>query len=450
MIRQIWQCRLLVVYLDMEEIIKYIIRFLTGCDDDSCCDMVGYTACVEDFHKYRVVVIPCGFFDKDTYGTEKSLPDLPLDDIDGVPLLFGNPECKMYGDTLVTSADIIAGTFFFLSRYEEFVRRGVRDVHGRFPGRESLAYKAGFIDCPLIDEYGRLLRKWLGLAGAGIHEKKNGCSKIWLTHDIDAPFFCRSLRNVLRETLKGCGLLKALSFYYGKLENDPYYTFPWILQEDMKLKERLGSKCESLFFVKTGGKDVHDHPFYDMSSRDVREMSRLLSGYGAVIGLHSSYESGNKPALVVKEKEKLEKEWGINVSCNRNHYLRSCEPENFISLIDAGITDDFTMGYADVCGFRIGTSRPAKWIDPAGMKLTDLIMHPLLVMDCTLSDLQYMGLTMDEAFDYCVRLASKACEYGGEIVLLWHNTSFLPVSGDCFDHRKLYDMIIDHISIMSD
>ena len=33
-------------------------------------------------------------------------------------------------------------------------------------------------------------------------------------------------------------------------------------------------------------------------------------------------------------------------------------------LEKAGITDDFTIGYPDVAGFRLGTSRPVHWINP--------------------------------------------------------------------------------------
>ena len=33
-------------------------------------------------------------------------------------------------------------------------------------------------------------------------------------------------------------------------------------------------------------------------------------------------------------------------------------------MIRAGITDDFTMGYADIAGFRLGTCRSVRWINP--------------------------------------------------------------------------------------
>jgi len=50
------------------------------------------------------------------------------------------------------------------------VRKNVRDIYGRFPGKESLPYRAGFIDRPLVDEYGRLLRRQLREMGVEVPE----------------------------------------------------------------------------------------------------------------------------------------------------------------------------------------------------------------------------------------------------------------------------------------
>lgn len=427
----------------MNQTIYYIIRFLLGVDRAGAySSLIGYTSDVRLFHKYKVVIVPSGFFQSSVYGTPESLPQLPLKEIEGVPLLFGTPKEECFEETWVIYADIIASSYFLLSRYEEIQKRDIRDKHGRFPGKESLPYKAGFIHRPIVEEYGKLLRHWLRKACVRIPEPQPELQKIWLTHDVDAPFFCRSLRNICRETLKGIGFRKALKLYQGPLEKDPYYTFPWMLEQDSLVKNRFGDRCHILFFLKAGGRHANDKPHYQVRSHDIQKLLHLFKKNKALLGLHSSYEAGIYPDLIPEEKMRLEHDWKLeNIHLNRHHYLASREPEDLTKLIKAGITDDFTMGYADVSGFRLGTCRSVKWINPMTRQLTSLTLYPLSVMDCTLSESQYMGLSPDEAYQYCAGLVREIRQYRGEIVWLWHNTSFAGTESDY--HKKLYVRLLN-------
>ena len=424
--------------------INYIIRFLLGVDRAGAySSLIGYTSDARHFHKYKVVIIPSGFFKSSIYGTPASLPQLPLKEIEGVPLLFGTPKEECVEETWIIHADIIASSYFLLSRYEEIQKREIRDQHGRFPGKESLPYKAGFIHRPIVEEYGKLLRHWLRKACVHIPEPQPELQRIWLTHDVDAPFFCRSLRNICREAWKGIGLLKALKLYGGPLEKDPYYTFPWMLEQDNKVKNKYGDRCHILYFLKAGGKHRNDKPRYQAHSGDIRKLLQLFQANNVLLGLHSSYESSLYPDLIPEEKIRLEHNWKLeNTHLNRHHYLASREPEDLTKLIKAGITDDFTMGYADVSGFRLGTCRPVKWINPMTRQLTSLTLHPLSVMDCTLSESQYMGLPLNEAFRYCLQLLKQTKQYGGEIVWLWHNTSFAETEKNSY-HKTLYVRLLN-------
>ena len=143
----------------MEEIIRYIIRFLIGDHlAEDIAELVGYTSDEKDFAQYKLVIKPSHFFEDGIYGTQESLPNLPLKLWEELPILYGEAAEEMVGGTLVLHADLVAGTYFLISRYEEMVRRNVRDIHQRFPGKESLPYRAGFIDRPFIEEWGAVLR----------------------------------------------------------------------------------------------------------------------------------------------------------------------------------------------------------------------------------------------------------------------------------------------------
>ena len=131
--------------------LHYIIRFLVGDDVPSeLVETIGYTADPNKFDRYNVVIIPSGFFDGQTYGTPASLPELPLQEVQGIPLLFGSPKEEWIRDTWVVHADIIASTYFLISRYEEMVRRGLRD----FPVKSPCP--TGPVSC--------IVRSWMNIA----------------------------------------------------------------------------------------------------------------------------------------------------------------------------------------------------------------------------------------------------------------------------------------------
>ena len=181
--------------IEVEEIIKYIIKFLVGDHvPEDIAELIGYTSQEEDYTQYKLVIKPSEFFEDRIYGTLDSLPKLPLKLWEEIPILFGEPTEEMVEDTLVLHADIVAGTYFLISRYEETVRRDVRDAHRRFPGKESLPYRAGFIDRPIIEEWGAMLRRKLREMGVEANDPPCKINKVYLTHDVDQLAHYRNIK----------------------------------------------------------------------------------------------------------------------------------------------------------------------------------------------------------------------------------------------------------------
>lgn len=426
------------------DIIRYIIHFLIGSDtSERISDLIGYTSDEASFHRYKIVIRPSGFFDEKVYGSSLSMPVLPLKQIDDIPVLFGEPIIEQKGNVMVVHADIVASAYFLLSRYEEVIRRDMRDEHGRFPGKESLLYRAGFMHRPVVDEYGCLLRNWLAQSGIETDRPPQAFRQINLTHDVDAPFSMRTWRNMVRGIREGRRIPLLLRTKFGPLENDPFYTFPWLLKENEQVRNEIGKeKCFSVFFFKAGGNEFRDKPHYNLYGKDIRALIELLSAYHGMIGLHSSYQAGKNPSLVPTEKAFLERATGRKITMNRHHFLASREPEDMLFLEQAGITDDYTMGYADVAGFRLGTSRPVRWIDVSRKRLSSLLLHPLILMDGTLIGSDYMGLNRQEATAYSKQLIRQVRMHNGEVTILWHNTSATADGGYL---RELYHDILEYI-----
>ena len=186
------------------------------------------------------------------------------------------------------------------------MRRDVRDAHGRFPGRESLPYRAGFLHRPIVDEYRLLLHRWIRQSHLRVPEIKKQVRKVYLTHDVDAPTLFRTWKGLVRSLLAQRGLFTSLKGKFGSLEQDPYYTFPWLFQQNSRLQEALGPVgCQAILFLRCGGNTSFDKPFYALTDHDIRRLLKSASDHGMHIGLHSSYQAGKEPALIRKEKETL-------------------------------------------------------------------------------------------------------------------------------------------------
>lgn len=434
----------------MHEIIQYIIRFLAGDHiQESILKKIGYTSDEQEITKYKVVIRPSGFFDDALYGTEASIPTLPLKLWEEVPILFGDETTETIGDTTVLHADIIAGTYYLISRYEEMVRRQIRDPHNRFPGKESLPYKAGFIDRPIIEEWGLILRNKLREAGLKVSEPPREIRKVYLTHDVDQIAHYRNFRGMMGGILRGIKRPKeakqAIKSFFGGLIFDPWYTFPYLFKLDHELRQKMGdNRCEIITFIRSySGKRKEDKPIVNLAHPDYQTLIRYIKRKKVSIGLHISYEAGCNPGLIPEEKRKLEKFTKREIHYNRNHFLNNREPEDFESLISSGITDDFSMGYADMAGFRLGTCKAVQWINPATKALTNLILHPLLIMDCTLHEKRYMYMNAHDAYQYCTNLIETVSKFNGEVTLLWHNT-MLEKNSKLY-HRKLYRDTIKYL-----
>ena len=387
----------------MSDIIQYIITFLLY-NNEAVVNQVGYTADESQWSNYRIVIMPNGHL-----GNKIVAPDL------------GEVKVESIGETdkedkkrWIIHTDIIYNTFFFISRAEELIN-SQRDEHGRFLAKYSILGQQNRLMIPTVDEYARMLMKMLDLP-----LPVPSFSKIYLTHDVDSIDHYRHLRGAIGGILRGQwrNVLASLR----DIHNDPAFTFSWLISQDKKVE---GAEC--IYFVKDTMGKGYDYPQYNLDGKDFETVQQLIENSGAKIGWHGSYYGGR---LKVKSER-------LKVRLHRSHYLR-CSLDRMQELVDMGAKEDFTMMFPDHVGFRLQTTRAVRWINPKTMTLTNLVLHPLTVMDCTLSNANYMNLCEDEAYFECQRLFEKIHQNAGEVVLLWHNT----IIADNGYHRSLYPKLL--------
>lgn len=381
----------------LNEIVDYILTWYCYGDAEAA-QRVAYTEDLTALNDHDVVIIPNG-----RLGNSIVMPDMNK--------VVTEQPAK--GKTIIRT-DIVYNAFFFISRAEETYNTE-RDEHDRFAARFSILGHNNRMQIPMLDEHARLLMKTLGLP-----LPTPGFNHIYLTHDIDTIAHYRSLRGALGGIKRGeqKAVFKALR----DIHNDPAYSFPWLIEQDAKVPG-----AERIYFVKqTPGREF-DYPQYRLNGRDYKRLRKTLLESGAKLGVHGSYYQ-DLPANPIS-------------TLFRTHFLRS-SLRQMRAMVKAGYTDDFTMGFADEAGFRLQTTRAVRWIDPASYRLTNLTLHPLTVMDCTLSNENYMNLTEEEAYFLCERLIEKVRMHHGDLCLLWHNNRI----NDGSYHRSLYAQIINYLA----
>ena len=389
----------------MDEIINYIKTWLLYGNADAA-QMIGYTADEREWQKYKLVIVPNGHLGKDIV-----LPDLTTPVVEQ----WSASEAPEQVVAVVRN-DLIYNTFFFISRAEEVINKQ-RDEHGRFAAAYSVLGEHNRLMVPTLDEYARLVMKAVGQP-----LPPSGFSHIYLTHDIDTIAHYRHLRGALGGLWRG--EWRQVLRSWRDIEYDPAYTFPWLVEQDSRVP-----LAEKIYFVKHSFGKGYDYPQYNHHSPDAHRLRKFLEWNKVTIGWHSSYYGVGSIEQRSKRRDEL--------SVHRSHYL-NCSIENMRKLVALGITDDYTMGFADQAGFRLQTSRAVLWIDPERMQLTELVLHPLIIMDVTLSSKNYMALDQVEATYVCQQLIDKVRMHNGDLCLLWHNTSINQTDY----HKSLYPELL--------
>jgi hypothetical protein len=313
--------------------------------------------------------------------------------------------------------DIFAASFYLVTRYEEYYN-SEKDKYGRYQAKNSLAYKNNFLQKPVINIWVKALKTVLSQKYRSLTFRKHQFSPL-ISFDIDVAFAYKGrgiLRNVatsLKDILSGRlkRLRSRLSVLSGQV-NDPFDSFEYIKTVIEKFKLPV-----IFFFLvkKTPTKyDRNLSPF----AKTLRELIVNISTAG-MIGIHPSYYSSENKKLLADEKLTLEDIAGKVITRSRQHYLRFSLPGTYVNLTEAGIKEDYSMGYAEIPGFRAGIAGPFKFYNLVKDETTNLVVHPVTFMDGSfIEDLQ---LTPADSIQYIKMLVEEVKRVNGELLCIWHN-----------------------------
>ena len=319
-------------------------------------------------------------------------------------------------DHLECALDLPLAILLTLSRWEETLD-SQRDAHSRFRAENSIACTGGFLERPIVDEYGLAFERALGQL---FPSWKNVPRKlrIKLSHDADHVGIPFRWRTAVRHSVRSRSVQDSF--------RDVFSHVARVEPAELKAVRNIAFTSKrhglnSAVYWKASPPGPNDSG-YDPRHNKVRQVMRWLDGIGAESGIHPGYNTYRSPEKLRREVSILREALGDRPLGGRQHYLRWA-PDSWIDWENCGLAYDSSVGFAERIGFRAGTSIPYQpWLFPLNRQ-ADLFEIPLLVMDRTL--LAHMRLSKQQAIQ-CVNHLIKQCRgVGGVFTILWHNDSFL-------------------------
>jgi hypothetical protein len=360
-----------------------------------------------------------------------------------------SPLIEPCGAAQVIHYDILGLTYWMLARVEEIGRTDL-DNHERFPATASHAFKHGYLDRPVVDE-------WLYVLGQVIQRQwrrvglKRHVAQTLVSCDVDSPFaldgsWAQWIRRIGGDVLKRRSVRAATKSVAGK-----WYASRGDYRFDahrngvdfiMDSNECAGRQVAFYFIPE------HTDPVLDGQPRlhkpHLRRLLRDMHERGHEIGVHPGYHTYRHPENMARSVSKLrrvleEERIDQPVLGGRQHFLRWQTPTT-ARLWDAnGLDYDTTLSYADRPGFRCGTCFEYPMFDAVEQCALRVRQRPLVLMECSVIAERYLGLGYsDEALEMMLGYRKTCQRVGGNFTLLWHNSHF-----GCEADQRFYQLLLE-------
>lgn len=306
-------------------------------------------------------------------GVEKV--DIQMGDWEGLPAFFRT------GERSNIPFDIFAASFYLISRYEEYLPH-IRDLHGRFPPSESIAWQNGFLHLPLVDLWAYKILEVLQVRFPELKGKPRTYSfqpviDITTSHAYAYRGFLRNLGGFIidlsRVQFRRIWERIRVAFLP---ETDPYDNFDYLIALHKKYE------VQGMFFFQFASYSTYDKNV----SPNNQKFQALIKSVGdyAPIAMAISYAASGNPQLMKREKENLESVLHRQIASSRVRFNRVDIPQSYRDLAAAGFNEDYTLGYSHQVGFRASTCTPFYFYDLALESVLPIRVVPFAIHDYAL------------------------------------------------------------------
>lgn len=382
---------------------------------------VSFTSTVEDFIAHDSLKMS---YAKKPLGNEffvrshDLLFENGLNDLEFTVYKWEETKCFFInGDISHLPFDIFSATFYLLSRYEEYLPH-VKDEFGRFMATESLAFKNGFLQQPVVDIWAQKFKKTLQEK----YPDYQFIDKLYTVKPvIDVPLaykhkhigFFNSLTGFTKDILnfKLKDVYHRISVLVG-FRRDGYDTYKYIINRQKK------SKFKFVFFFLVGNYSTHDKAI-SIQNQNYVALIKHISDY-CLVGLKTSYQALSNVLELKKEKQRLELITNKSSVGSRQSYSKVNLPEAYRNLVELEIPEDYTMGYIDYLGFRAGTCSPFYFYD-----LDYEIQTPLKINSYQLLDFALLKTnSLLDKEQKVAQLVNEIKNVNGTFIPVFHNYTF--------------------------
>lgn len=324
----------------------------------------------------------------------------------------------VYSKSAALPFDMFAASFFLVTRYEEYLPY-MRDKFGRFDAPQSVSLKHEFLRKPVVNIWAYKLKSILQEHFPELNFRDRKFRYI-STIDIDSAYAykykgtVRTVGGILSAGIKfNFGQILERLFVISGLQKDPFDTYSFQLQLQKKYD------LETIYFILLGDYGKYDKNI-PVNSRHFQVLIKSLGDY-ANVGIHPSFGSNENFNQLKTETKRLSKILNREITRSRQHFLRLTFPDTYRNLINLGITDDYTMGYAADVGFRAGICDPYNFYDLDLETETNLRIHSFQFMEGTLKD--YLYKSKEQSLEIIKLLIDEVKAVDGTFISLWHNES---------------------------
>jgi hypothetical protein len=317
--------------------------------------------------------------------------------------------------------DLFGAAFWLLTRYEEYLPHK-SDAYERFHYKSSLAYQYGFLETALVNVWLLEFKKIL----KDSYSQFNFVERVFSfvsTIDIDNAYkfkfkgVVRTMAGYVLDVFRGNikNLQERTAIILGK-KKDPFDCYGFLIDA------HLSHEVKTIFFFLVGDYGVNDKN-HSANNLGFQTLIKHLSDYSEV-GIHPSFGSNGVLQQLKVELNRLAKITHKPIYRSRQHFSMLKFPLTYQYLLQAGISEDYSMGYTNMNGFRASYCYPYTWYNIEEESNTSLKIYPFALSENTAD--YYSSKENKNFMELLNPIVDEVKKYNGLLISVFHNNTFSP------------------------